>query len=58
MNLSIITACIPSMKPLFNMLQFSLVDASVPLTARMFKLESNAHQSESPMRKIYGACPR
>ncbi|KAL8970856.1 MAG: hypothetical protein Q9197_003588 [Variospora fuerteventurae] len=29
MNLSIITACIPSMKPLFDMLQFSLIDSSV-----------------------------
>ena len=31
MNLSIITACIPSMRPLFNMLQFSLIDSAIPL---------------------------
>ena len=31
MNISIITACIPSMRPLFNVLQFSLIDSSIPL---------------------------
>lgn len=31
MNLSIITACAPMIKPLFDMLQFSLIDSAIPL---------------------------
>lgn len=48
MNLSIITACVPLMKPLFDMLQFSLIDSTIPLSAGMIPLKSrNLQGSDS-----------
>ncbi|KAI4101082.1 MAG: hypothetical protein LQ339_005205 [Xanthoria mediterranea] len=40
MNLSIITACAPMIKPLFDMLQFSLIDSAIPLPGGAILLES------------------
>lgn len=50
-NLSIITACIPLMKPLFNMLQFSLIDSSVPLSVELSLLKSKAPNDWTPRSK-------
>ncbi|KAA6415435.1 MAG: hypothetical protein FRX48_00150 [Lasallia pustulata] len=38
MNLSIITACIPLMKPFFKKLQFSLLDSSIPIQNDPYQL--------------------
>ena len=40
MNLSIIAACAPMIKPLFDMLQFSLIDSTIPLPGGAILLES------------------
>lgn len=40
MTLSVITACAPMMKPLFGMLQFSLIDSAIPLPGGEILLEN------------------
>ena len=40
MTLSIIIACAPMMKPLFDMLQFSLIDSAIPLPGGDMLLEN------------------
>ena len=40
MTLSVITACAPMMKPLFGMLQFSLIDSAIPLPGGAVLLET------------------
>ena len=54
MNLSIITACIPLMKPLFDMLQFSLIDSAIPVSIGMVKLGSKG-QREWTAKKTSGS---
>ena len=59
MNLSIITACIPLIKPFLAALQFSLIDSSIPFSARMYQLDSkakaNRHDDWKEESEILGA---
>jgi hypothetical protein len=55
LNLSIITACVPLMKPFLDMLQFSLVDTSTLPFSTSAGLYAEQHSDTSPLRSKEGA---
>lgn len=54
MNLSIITACIPLMKPFLRKLRFGLIDPSIPIRSGHYALHSYPKSSSTGIKKHLG----